>query len=100
MVDHFGHMIFESSVNRSNSLRSHVFSFNSVKMSFDHISNITERIGNYWSDYGDPRTSQWLLTANLYPLLVITVIAVFIVKVRKVVCNKNPLLKFYSISRS
>lgn len=50
-------------------------------MIIEEIKNITENIVNFWDVHGDPRTSKWFLTANLYPFFFISIAAIFIVKV-------------------
>lgn len=54
-------------------------------MIFEDISNITQQIVDFWDEHGDPRTGKLFLTANLYPLIVITIVAISIVKV----CEEN-----------
>ena len=58
-------------------------------MNFEEVKNVSLVVWNYWSENGDPRTSEWFLTATMYPVLVITAFVIISVKVREINSLKN-----------
>ena len=53
-------------------------------MNFEEVKNVSLVVWNYWSENGDPRTSEWFLTATMYPVVVITAFVIISVKVRRI----------------
>lgn len=63
-------------------------------------ANVFQQIKNIWEEFGDPRTSQWFLTATLYPIIGIIVVYLTIVLVSEKLRKFKMLFNFVNFKKN